>query len=260
MFLLVLAVVASPIQAGFHVAKIAEVFTGTAAHPNAQYIVIVPYANSQNVFSSVVVTVYNAAGAAQADFAVFLSNLPSAITNQRSILVATADAQSILGIIPDQVAVGSLPQSGIVCFKKATLAPDCVSYGNYFGSTTVGGSQAGPPAPTIPLGAALRRDFGADGILQGLDDTNNSAADFDVTGPVAENFAGVGISALTVAAPAGVVTLSTSMVAHTVHKTDNPATVRASSSIGLTSMGDFVDPNPNQFPCTYYVVKIFTMP
>ncbi len=103
----------------------------------------------------------------------------------------------------------------------------------------------------------MRRDFGADGILQALDDTNNSAADFDVTGPVAENFAGVGISALTVSTPAGVCTLGwPSIGLHTVHKTDDPATVRASGSIASTTTGSFVDPNPDQFPvCSFYVVK-----
>ena len=260
MFVLVFAFLVSPIQASFHFARIAEVFTGTAAHPDAQYIVIVPFFDFQTLFASnaVVVTVHDAAGNPQANFAAFISDLSAfPPTSQRSILVATAKAQDILGISADLVAIGSLlPQSGIVCFKGGLLIPDCVSYGNYLGSTTAGGSEAGPPAPTIPSGAALRRAFGLDGVLQALDDTNNSAADFDVTGPAAENFFGVAISPLTVSTPAGAVTLGTSMVVHTVHKTDDPATVRASISIGLTNMGVFVDPNPNQFPgVSYSVVK-----
>lgn len=236
-------------------------FTGTEAHQDAQYIVIVPYSNNQNLFggAGVVVTVYDALGNQQSDFAAFAMNLPSALTNQRSILVATTKAQDILGIGADLVAsaVGSLPQSGLICFRAGVTTPDCVSYGNYVGSTSVGGSEAGPPAPTIPSGAALRRDFGADGILQGTDDTNNSAADFDVTGPAAENFAGVGISALSVATPAGVVTLGwPSIGMHTVHKTDDPSTVRISILIGFSTAGSFVDPDPNQFPgISYYVVK-----
>ncbi len=266
MFFLAFAVLVSPIQASFHFARIAEVFTGTAAHPDAQYIVIVPFLDFQTLFASntVVVTVHDAVGNPQPNFAAFISDLPAfPPTNQRSILVATAKAQDILGISADLVATGSLlPQSGIVCFKSEILLtiPDCVSYGNYLGLTTAGGSEAGPPAPLIPSGAALRRDFGPNGILECdlvlCDDTNNSAADFDVTGPAAENFFGVAISALTVSTPAGVVTLGTSMVVHTVHKTDDPATVRASISIGFTNMGGFVDPNPNQFPgVSYYVVK-----
>jgi hypothetical protein len=183
----------------------------------------------------------------------------SSATNQQSILIATTKAQDILGISADLVAsaIGSLPQSGVVCFKAGVTTPDCVSYGNYLGLTGVGGSQAGPPAATIPSGAVLRRDFGADEVLQGLDDTDNSAADFDLTGPAAENFAEVTISTLTLAIPGGAVTLGwPSAGVHTVHKTDDPATVRDSNSIDSTILGSLVDPNPDEFPgVSCYVVK-----
>ena len=255
---LLLIAFSSPVQASFHFARIAEIFTGTAAHPDAQYIVIVPHSDLQTLFSTVQVTVYDAVGAQLPDFAVFMANLPMTTTNQRSILVATPTAISILGIVPDQLALGSLPASGIVCFRKSSTIPDCVSYGNYTGSTSAGGSQAGPPASSIPSGAALRRDFGANGTLEALDDTHNSAADFDLSGPDAENFAGLRISALGVSESGGTITLNWTGNAplYTVHKTDDPATVRSSAALAMTASSTFVDPGPNQFPgCSFYFVK-----
>ena len=245
-------------QGAFHFARIAEVFTGTEAHPDAQYIVIVPYSNFQTLFSSVEVRVYDAAGTQLPNFAVFSANLINSTTNQKSILVATLTAQSILGIVPDQVATGSLPASGIVCFRKSITVPDCVSYGNYLGSTLVGGSQAGPPASSIPSGAALRRDFGANGTLEFTDDTNSSAADFDLSGPDAENFAGLRISTLAVSGSGGTITLGWigNAALYTVHKTDDPATVRAAAALAMTASSTFADPNPNQFPgISFYIVK-----
>ena len=244
-------------QATFHFARIAEVFTGTAAHPGAQYIVIVPYANSQTSFATVRVTVFDAAGTPLPDFAVFSANLISTATNQRSILVATPTAQGILGIVPDQVATGLLPASGIVCFRKPLQVPDCVSYGNYLGSTLVGGSPAGPPASSIPSGAALRRDFGANGTLEAADDTNISEADFDLSGPAAENFARLRISTLAVSESGGTITLGWigNAFLYTIHKTDDPATVRAAAKLDMTMSSTFTDPDPNQFPVSFYIVK-----
>ena len=133
----------SPARATFDLVRIVEICRGTAAHPNAQYIVIMPFANLQTAFAGAQVTVWDSTGVQQLNFATFSSNLTCGIgcsTNQRRILVATPSAISVYGIRPDQTSdlFGVLPDSGVVCFEKMVLSlvvPDCVSYGNYTGPT-----------------------------------------------------------------------------------------------------------------------------
>jgi hypothetical protein len=227
-------------------------------HTDAQYITIAPFADFQNLFSTVEVTVYGADGTQLSNFTVFASNLPSSATNQKSILVSTAAAQNVFGIPADQTATGTLPDSGVICFHKGITFVDCVSYGAYSGPTSVGGSEAGPPAPSPPPGLALRRDFGADGVLAAIDDTDNSAADFDLAVPRSENFAGIRASDLTITAPGGVVTLNWTGTATTatIHKTDDPTTVRTSTAVAAVAGSSYEDLFPDEFPgITYYVVK-----
>ena len=253
---LVLAFVAhTSVFASFHFARIAEIYTGTAADPNAQYIVIVPYANSQSLFASVEIDVYDAAGIPMAAFAVFAANLPSTATNQKSILVATPEAVTAFGVAADQVATGSLPASGLVCFRKGPTAPDCVAYGDYTGDPLVGGSPTGAPAPSIPSGAALRRDFGVDATLQATDDTHDSASDFALSAAIPENFAGIRLEDVQAI---GSVTFgwSSTSPSHSIHKTSDPKTVRTSAAVDTTSATTWTDPNPSQFPnATYYIIK-----
>ncbi len=244
--------------ATFHFARIVEVFGGTTADPDADYIVIKAHANLQDEFLGVRVEVYDAQGNQLPDFGMFLSDLPSNVTNQKSILMATPQAQQMLGIAPDGGATGTLPQSGVVCFQKGIQTPDCVSYGNFTGNTGVGGSQAGPPAPPMPSGSALRRDLGADGLLQAGDDTDNSSEDFDLGGVAAENFAGTRTSELALSKVGSIIRLSWTDTADsfTIHKTDDPATARNSAPVAAQAGIVFVDPNPDQFPgLTCYVVK-----
>ena len=257
----IVAAAYQPAHASFHFGRIVEICQGIPQHPTAQYIIIMPYSNSQHVFANVQVSIYNAAGIRQTDFATFVSNLPSTTTNQRSILVATAAAQTIFGITPDQVATGTLPASGLVCFLKGAVSPtvaDCVSYGDYTGSTLAGGSQAGPPAATMPSGLVLRRDLGADGTLQALDDTNNSALDFRLSAPTPENFARTRISELTITDIAGSVTLTWTNTAgsYTIHKMGDSTTIRDSLAVDTSIGTSWMDPTPDQFPgVTYYLVK-----
>ena len=140
--------------------------------------------------------------------------------------------------------------------------PDCVSYGNYTGSPMAGGSSAGTPAAAMPSGSVLRRDFGDDGILQAADDTDDSAADFDLSGPATENFAGDTVSNLSL----GKIQLGHYLVwtngsatmpsSFDILKTGDPMTVRGSAPFASIPGMSFLDPQPNQFPgLTCYVVR-----
>lgn len=245
----------APAYATFHFARIVEISRGTSAYPDAHYVILMPYANFQDLFSSVEITVFDADGSPLPNFATFAANLPSTTTSGRSILVATAVAADLLGITPDQTASGTLPASGVICFRKGLTIPDCVSYGAYTGSTLVGGSEAGPPGPAVPPGMVLRRDLGADGVLQATDDTNNSSADFEAAFPAPRNFAGTSVSELTVT---GDVTLSWTATAasYSVHKSDDPSAVRGSLPVSTGTDTTFVDPFPDEYPdITFYVVK-----
>ena len=64
--LLVALALSAPVHATFHFARIAEVYTGNAAQPNAQYVIIVAHSNLQNQFAGVEVEVYSATGAPMA--------------------------------------------------------------------------------------------------------------------------------------------------------------------------------------------------
>ena len=260
----ILLAAASPVFATFDLSYIAEIFTGSTEHPNAQYIVIVPYFDMQDLFAGIDVTVFGPTGIPQANFATFAADLPNIFTDQQSILIATPAAQQLFGLAPDQVATGTLPASGLVCFKDpiSLFVPDCVSYGSYTGNTLVGGSEAGPPASAPPNGLALRRDFGLDGILQFGDDTNDSATDFGFQSPTPKNFAGLTVGTLTVdKVGGGGIQLNWSgsgAAFSTIHKTDDPSTIRLSPPVAAVGGGGttWPDPNPNQFPgLSCYLVK-----
>ena len=53
-----------PAQATFHLMKIVEVFAGTPASPQAQYVVLQMYASGQNLVGGHNLILYNAAGTA----------------------------------------------------------------------------------------------------------------------------------------------------------------------------------------------------
>ncbi|MDH3628195.1 MAG: hypothetical protein OEV00_01840 [Acidobacteriota bacterium] len=254
--ILALLLNASPVVASFHFARVVEVFSGSNEHPNAQYVVIMAYSDFQSQFNGVEVTVYDSSGSQLVSLGTMTQNLPSNTTNQIPILIATNTARTVFGIVPDHTATGALPTDGLVCFRKAASVPDCVSFGAYTGVTTVGGSEAGSPAASVPSGMAYVRDLGGDSTLQALDDSNDSSVDFFAGVPSPGNFAGARVSNISVD---GNVTLDwgvSTVGGYTIHKTDNPATVRLSTPVAGIAGVNWVDPTPNQFPgLSCYVVK-----
>jgi hypothetical protein len=61
--LLTAGLAARPAEANFHLMSIVEVFPGTAAAPEAKYIVLQMYTGGQNVVGGHPVTFYNSSGA-----------------------------------------------------------------------------------------------------------------------------------------------------------------------------------------------------
>ena len=174
-----------PAQATFHLMKVVEVFAGTPASPQAQYVVLQMYASGQNLVGGHTVRFFNASGALVGTVT-FPGNLPNG-ANQAKILIATPQAAAFFGITPDlSMTAAVLAAGGKVCFSDTI---DCVAWGGYTGSSAGVGTPFNMAGGIVPGRAAVRRlnIAGSATALDGADDTNNCAVDF-VTGlPVPRN-------------------------------------------------------------------------
>jgi len=168
-------------QATFHLMKIREVYPGSAAHPSSGYVELQMYAAGQSFVAGRALTVYNAAGTATGTFT-FSSDVANA-ANQQTILIGDSGVQSAFGVAPDLsvAGIGISPAGGAACWAGSI---DCVSWGNFAGTTpSASGSPADPSG--IPDGKALRRTIepGCPTLLEEGDDTNASATDFSDATP-----------------------------------------------------------------------------
>jgi hypothetical protein len=171
------AVLAPAASASFHLMQIREVYPGSAANPNAEYVELQMWAAGQNLVGGHVLRSFDASGALK-EANLVESNAPGG-ANQSTILLATPEAESQFGFKADGALKpsGQLdPAAGAVCWESI----DCVSWGAFAGSLQFGptGSPAAPAG--IPDGMALRRTIapGCATLLEEGDDSNNSAADF----------------------------------------------------------------------------------
>ena len=161
--------------ATFHLMKIREVYPGSSASPEAEYVELQMYASGQNLVAGHSLDFFNAAGAkvATATFAADVANS----ANQSTLVAATPTAESQFGIAADTgIPGGSLdPGGGAVCWE----ALDCVSWGSFHGSAL---PPVGSPADPLGIrdGMALRRTIapGCPTLLEASDDTDASATDF----------------------------------------------------------------------------------
>lgn len=180
----------APAPAAFHLMKVVELFPGTAASPNAQYVVLQMYANGQNVVGGHDVTVFNAAGAV-----IGTVTLGSNVANgasQAKILIATTQAATFFNVAADFTLTTALPlRGGKVCFDINEI--DCVAWGDYSGTSLGVGTPFAPATGLVPGRAAIRRlDIVApNNTLQDGDDTDQSSNDFVAGVPAPRNNAGV---------------------------------------------------------------------
>ncbi|MEX2447802.1 MAG: hypothetical protein WD404_03550 [Solirubrobacterales bacterium] len=169
-----LAAPAAPAE--FHLIKIREVYPGSAANPESEYVMLQMYASGQEFVKGHPVRFYDAGGALLGS-----DTLLKDVANgqsQRTVLVGTAAAEAQFGVAVDAAMTpGRLdPSGGAVCWTSL----DCVSWGGFSGGALP--SPTGSPAdPTgIPEGMALRRTIARScaTLLEEADDGNDSAADF----------------------------------------------------------------------------------
>lgn len=167
---------ASPGSAAFHEIKVKEVFAGSAAHPNAQYVVLQAYTQFQSSVSGHSVLTFDELGAPTGTFT-FVGPVGNG-ADQMTIFVATPDAAAIFDITADLAMTAVLdPAGGKVCWDGATPI-DCVTWGSYGGAD--GGTPYNAEGGLIRGYAAQRRlDIClAIGELDDCDDTGDSASDF----------------------------------------------------------------------------------
>jgi cysteine-rich repeat protein len=183
-----LLLASAPALSTFHLMKVVEVFPGTPASPNAQYVVIQMYASGQQLVGGHAITVFNAAGTQTGAFT-FPGNLPNG-ANQAKILIATTQAEAFFGVTADLVmSAGVLSAGGKVCWA-GTL--DCVAWGSYHGSSAGVGTpfNAGSGITTSRAAARRLNIVGSSTLLDAGDDTDNSANDFVFATPAPRNNAG----------------------------------------------------------------------
>jgi len=173
--LLLAAVLPAPAWATFHLISIREIYPGSTAAPDSEYVELQMYAPGQNFVAGHQLKTYDASGTALAT-----TTFPADVANgenQRTVLLATPGAEAAFNVGADATMSPNQidPAGGAVCWE--TL--DCVSWGGFSGALP---SPAGSPAAPggIADGMALRRTIapGCPTALESGDDHDDSAADF----------------------------------------------------------------------------------
>jgi hypothetical protein len=183
-----LVVAPSTASATFHLMSVKEIYPGdTTNGANAEFVELQMYSSGQTQVSGHKLIFYNASGqvSAQPSFGASVTHGDS----QRTVLMATASAESAFGVTADtQTTVNDVmsPAGGAVCYD--TTGIDCVSWGNFNNTsgTPLPSATGTPAAPAgIPDGKSLTRSTepGCPASLEASDDTDVSSADFLLTDP-----------------------------------------------------------------------------
>jgi hypothetical protein len=164
----------SPAAADHHVIMIREVFAGTT-DPAADFVELQMYSSGQQFVSGHTLELYGPTGTSQ-DYVI-----PSDVANgenQRTMLFATTEAEADFEVTADFPLEHDLDAgAGAVCFDSASFGfIDCVAWG----TITSPPAGTGTPAPAMTSDQSIQRTIsrGCATLLDGLDDTNNSAMDF----------------------------------------------------------------------------------
>lgn len=188
---LVTMAAASPAQASFHLIKVREVFPGTTANPESDYVELQMYAPAQNLVDLGDLEVLNSAGTVTSHFSPGGTVAHSA--NQSTVLIAnTGFSSQFPSITPDFTDAGLDldPAGGAVCWpQNEPPFDDCASWGNFSGQGALPVPGDTSPAVAIPNGMALRRTIspGCSTLLEDADDTNDSSVDFSAQTPGPRN-------------------------------------------------------------------------
>src|SRR6266536_4311700 len=190
-----LALGAASASATFHLIKIRELFPGTVAQPESDYVELQSFSVFQDQIQFGQLGIYNASGTQVSTFpSVTPSGGPVANNaNDATALIADSGFGAVFpGVTPDRTdsTLDLSPSGGAVCWPINSSPIDCVSWGNFTGDASLP-SSAGPPlqgsgaSGGIADGKAVIRSItaGCPTLLEDSDDTNNSAANFSETTP-----------------------------------------------------------------------------
>jgi hypothetical protein len=190
--LVVSLVGAASAGASFHLIKLREMFPGTVAHPDSDYIELQMYVAGQTLVDNGDLRVFNADGSAHTDYTP--TSTVGAGESQRTVLIGDSDFGSVFpGITPDftDSALNLSSSAGAACWPITELPIDCVSWGAFTGAASLPSPGDSSPfqgtgtSGAIGDGMAIRRSIatGCPTFLEDSDDTNNGAADFSEVAP-----------------------------------------------------------------------------
>ena len=173
--------------ASFHEVKIVEVFPGTFAQPNAQYVVLQAWADGQNFVNGHSVLFFDHTGASAGSFT-FDHNMANGL-DQMKMLIATSEALALFGGMTGDLTMTPVidPLGGKICWDFGHY--DCMAWGNYTGSSSMVGTPFNTPVG-LELGRAARRRLDIcmnPTILESCDDTDDSDNDFIMSLPAPKN-------------------------------------------------------------------------
>jgi hypothetical protein len=188
--LVVGAVIPALSSASNHEIKIREVYAGSAASPNSEYVELQMYAPGQNLFHlGTKLDLYNATGTITEHFVPgsLPSDDPPNSASQQRVLFANVGAKTQFSVtagytLPMADAISDA--GGAVCYTSTAAGSfiDCVSWGNFSGSLP---SAAGGNVDPGGIGdtKAINRSItaGCSTMLEAGDDTNKPADWSDVT-------------------------------------------------------------------------------
>jgi hypothetical protein len=185
-----LLLMAGSASATFHLIKVKEVFPGTAAQPDSDYVELQAYAPFQNQIQFGQLRIFNANGTTASTFpsVVPTGDPVSNNANNATALIADSGFGAVFsGVTPDRTDsnLDLSPAGGAVCWPVNSTPIDCVSWGDFTGNSLLPSSAGSPFQGSGTLGAigdgkAIVRSIapGCPTLLEDSDDTNNSAGDF----------------------------------------------------------------------------------
>lgn len=178
---------ASPAQASFHLIKVREIFPGTTANQESDYVELQMYASAQSLVNLGDLEVLDSEGAVTSHFSP-ASTVPHA-ANQSTVLIANTSFSSQFPSVAADFTDPGLdldPAGGAVCWpQNEPPFDDCASWGNFSGQGALPSPGDTAPAVAIPTGMALRRTIspGCSTLLENADDSNDSSVDFSAQTP-----------------------------------------------------------------------------
>jgi hypothetical protein len=182
---------AASASATFHLIKVREVFPGTVAQPDSDYLELQMYSPFQNQVQFGQLGVYNANGTSASTF--MPASMAGSGDNQRTVLIGDSAFGTVFTPLSADFTDGALnlsPAAGAVCWPINSTPIDCVSWGAFTGNASLPSSAGSPLQGTggsgaIADGKAITRSItaGCPTALEDSDDTNNSTGDFSEGNP-----------------------------------------------------------------------------